>query len=165
MVPRVAAHWEIGGSHLLDWSRSESVILYLKELEELRSFERSKELIESQTILVQGDMMGKWTIATSWTYSSENWAQGQSPAICNRPVNRPGVRLGHAGELESARSDERTRVSLLQILVISSVARISDTAGVKLGVVQLWQSIFIVVQCGEERCFGLRSVGRFAVGW
>lgn len=59
MVPRVAAHWEIGGSHLLDWSRSESVILYLKELEELRSFERSKELIESQTILVQGDMMGK----------------------------------------------------------------------------------------------------------
>ena len=50
-------------------------------------------------------------------------------------------------------------MSVLQALVISSVAQISGTAKVKLGVVQLWQSIFIVVQCGEETLFW------FAVGW
>ena len=44
-------------------------------------------------------------------------------------------------------------MSVLQVLVISSVAKISDTAGVKLGVVQLWQSIFTVVKCGEETVF------------
>jgi hypothetical protein len=58
-------------------------------------------------------------------------------------------------------------MSVLQLLVISSVARISDTTGAKLRVVELWQK-YIAVECGEETMFwfavGLPWDGKLACG-